>query len=672
MMTRNISLLRGLLASLMLALGTCLALPASAQDSDPGRFLPEETTMVVHLRAVSSFTDLEEDHPIRRAAAHPAFAELLQAFRTQFELLMEENEENPEPSLAEAVEQELGVEAGELSRLFPGQFTLAMHVDTDRLIEEVKAKVFGNTAGMPQISDCIGGVLVADTTADEDRWATLLESAGNSLASCADSPGEIRIVREASGDLEIIRLEIKQGESDWYPVDSTIIDGKLVISISPNTTYFLDVAQRITTPGASEGSLAGSESYAEALGKLAEPDFLVHVVLEDAMRAMDLAITEAYATMAEAGPNPATMLLPEANLRRSLGLTDFKDYTTAIKILPDGAELLAEMRLTGRSGLLAQLMEYGAADISLPSFDPAGVKTVQVNSYDFSKMLELVLDHAPQISPLLGGMLEMQLMNLQTQGLDVRGGLIPALGEGFTLIETHTTADPPADELASTIWLLGCKDPEALAAAIEGLRTIVGQRLPLEESEPRSFRDVTIHGIGGMDFLMSAFAGGTVEAFNYAIVDDQLVITTGKKETIEHAISCLKDGSHDLAADKAIAAAWNRWDSENLISFSYMDGAQLVRTMLSSLREGLELTAETDELLDEIEDVVAESEGAEEQAEDAQSAEVEVLADELTRSLVESLETLPDLSDMHFYLMSKSYQTETSIVTRGFFGDKPE
>jgi hypothetical protein len=661
------------LNSLVLILVSCLALPVSAQDSDPGRFLPQDTTMVLHLRALSSLTGLEENHPIRRFAAHPAFEEILENFRSEFDLVMGDTDDDLVFSAIEAVETELGIEPGELSRLFPGQFTFAAHLDIKQIIAAARERIQGKATGMPQISDWIGGVLVADTTADADRWATLFERIGNSLASCADTPAEVRLVRESSGEREIIRLEIKQGKSDWYSIDSTLVNGRLVISISPNTDYFVDVAARLAAPDGSANSLAASAGYSEALNKLPEPDFLFHVAVEDAMKAIDTAITEAYATMAEAGPNPAVMMLPEANLRRILGLTDFKDSTMTIKILPEGVELMSALHLNGRTGLLAQLMQFGDGPISLPGFDPTKLMSIEVTSYDVSRTLELILEHAPRLSPMLGGMLEMQLMNLQTQGIDIRGGLIPALGEGTTVAQTFTGTDPDADQLPDTIYLLGCDDAEALAGVMEGIRNFVGQNLPAVKTTPRTLGEFTIHSVTGMDSIVRELASGKEDArLDYAIIGDQLVITVGGDRTMEYAVSCLQDGGHDLTTDDAINTAWNHWESENLVSFFYMDAAQLVRTLLLNLREGLEWRAEMDDLLKNIERAGADLEAAEGQQEDAQEEEIEAVADEMTRSLAEKLRTLPDLSNMHFYLSGKTYQTEHSILSRVFFGEKPE
>ncbi len=693
MVSQHISL-PGTLFSLTLALALGFSLAATAQDtavSDPGSYLPAETTAVLNLRELSVFSDLNENHPVRRFAAHPAFENLIDCWCEELDLTVAA--ETNETSLSTIMGESLGLEEDEFSRLFPGQFTLAVHIDVIRIMEALKAKIFSQATDEPNISDFIGGVLVADTTADEERLAELLENAANASASSLNTPAEVSVVREKGGDQNLIRLKIKRGDSDAYTVDSAHVDGKFVVSLSPNTDYFHSVLQHLGTETASQGSLADSEVYARARNQLIDPDLFFYVVLEDTMKTIDQAITEAYSQMAEAGPNPVTMMVPEANIRRVLGLTDFKDMTLAAKIQPTGAEYLAEFAMSGRTGLPLKLMEYGESGISLPDFDPTGLKKLQVTSFDFSRMLNTILDYAPQISPMLAGMLDMQLMNLQTQGLDIRGGLIPSLGEGFTVIETYVTPTPDPEQLPSSIWMLGCDDPDGLTAAIEGLKKIVQQSLPLEEKEPRTFMDTTIHGIGGMDFVISQMAPGVTDAvLDYAIVDDQLVITVGEASAMEHAITNLKNGGHDLTEFEALGESWNRWDSENLVAFTYLDVANLVRTLLLGIGEGLDASAEAEEVIAEAEEAIAEADAAlaefEEEGEtearevpDPAEAEEQAEAEEeeaqperkiFTDVIAKSLEALSDLSGMRFYLTDKSYQTENSFLSRGFFGEKPE
>jgi len=648
------SLLTASLASLALLL-PAQNLFAQNAASDPGLLLPEETSAVATIRDLSVFTELDESHPVKKFLAHPSFAQLIESFTEEIQDDEEVEDADQEeavtmPELIAEMETDLGLEKDELARLFPGSLTIAGHFDINDLIPSIitDPAAFADPAGSKAtvtlgISDAIGGVMIAETTASEDRLAEIFQA----LADTADAEEDgrkVRFFRETVDGQSLHKLEFPLADSeDYYPITMALVDDRLVCNLSPQEDYFDDVVRRTQSGGKESGSLANDTGYLDARDRLLESDFFIFVGLEEWMQALNTAISEGYAAMSADGPNPVTMMVPEANVLRVLGLEDFRRMTFAGKILPDGMEYMQEIAFNERTGMFSSIFSsYGSKPIDLPDFDPAGMTTLSVTTFDLGNMLEQFLAYIPQISPMAGGMVDMQLTNFEQQGVRLRDGIIPGLGEGMTVIKAYPTPTPEDDELPSQVFLINCDDPTGLAGALEELQGFLATQMGgSEEPETRKFLGVTVTDVGAASAFASQLAPGTPDpSVAYAFIDNQLVVSVGSPKMMDHAITSLKKKGNDIEAFELVGESWRRWEMENLVSFTYMDVATYMKEMLYSMREGASVPVSDDGV-------------------------------DVASALQDTLEDFPSLDDMHFYLIDKSYQTDDALVGRGFFGEKP-
>jgi len=608
---------------------------------DPGLYLPGETSVVMTVRDLSVFADLEEDHPVRSFLAHPGVRHIFGEFL-----------DDAEGMLDEETSKDLGIDEEELARLFPGLFMVGAYFDISALMnppavdgngDQTEARMGLNI----NLEEALGGVAILDTTATDERIFELMENLGNHVAENSDDLEEARTIRDELDGKKIIRTEMKPVDGDWQTITGCLLDGKLVVNFTPNENYYRDVLRRVEGGGKESGSMANETGYLDARDRLTESDFFVFAPLTGMMAAIEEALRDAYEKMGEqaqagGGMNPA-MMIPIDNIVNVIGFKDFRRMTLAGKLQPDGIEFVQEIAFNERSGMISNMINYGDGGIELPDVDSAGLKSFSVSSFNLGKMVNTMIKATHQISPMVGGMVDMQLAQLENQGLKLRTGILPAIGDELISMEMYANPDPPEDQLPSQVFMVKAEDPTGMEAALEEMKGYMSTMTGAEDSEPREFMGVTVNELSGIgEALGQMFPTVDDPSTAYSFVDDYLVITLGEPDMMNHLIASLKKKGNDLESFEVVGESWRRWDDANLVSFTYQDIATLMRTFIYGSEDGLEVQAEIDG-----DDVALDRVG-------------------------EGIDDMPSLEDMNYYLIDKTYQTEEALVSRGFFGRKPE
>ncbi len=626
-----------------------LAAPfANAQsDQDIGTLLPENTSALMVIQNLSKFHELEDDHALSKMGNHPAFSHIYGgAFDWLDELLSEETL------------TELGVTEEDLARLFPARFAVAGNLNFSMLMD---ASVQGanSNANVGLNMKGISFLAAADTTVTEAELTELVAALGKRMVASSEDIHDSRSFQDEFEGYPMTRLETKSiaedGTETWVNTGFILADSMLIVApMSDNKADMTDhiatdMARRIKAQGAEPDSLAGSRSYIDARDQLNEADIFVFAPLDDIASAMETSLSEFYdkATADAAagkGGMPIGMFVTKDGLLDFLGLKDFKRYTIAAKIQPDGMEMVLELATNERNGAFGKMLNFEKG-IVLPEMDPAGLKGINISGFKLSETIENLLVEIPKLSPMLGQLLQMQMGQLETQGLNLRNGLLPALGPGVTTVYGYATPNPAEDQVPSHALIFNTNDPIGLAATMTQLTGFL-KNTPMgagtEVGAPRDFMGESIFEVDSFARMFGPMLSvGQESSGAYSIVGDKLIITVGEKEWMDHVIASLKKGSSSLEDHETLADSWKKWGTENMVEFGYEDLATILRKAIYGSEEGVNVRVQTG---------------------DATAEEKEA---------AKTIEGMPSLDGLNFSITQKTFDTPDAWISRVYVAEKP-
>ncbi len=641
---------------LPLLLLATLAATTRAQESDPASFFPDDSSALTGIRNLTKIYDLEDDHPLKELGAHPAVKHIFSEFS-----------DGASSFIDDELLTDIGFSKEDLARAFPSRLALGVRVDLAAKadIEAAEAKAdpddpdpttaqFGFQSVAPDMAIIADCTLTVDQLADlfEGFIAHLNRKATKEAEEAVDviPPSKYSLVREQADGLSLFRIE---GDEDDGPAGNntiaTLVEGVLILAPSPKDShkglgdgFFADVVRRVASGGQEKDSLASTDGYLDAAEQLADTDFYFYAPLENLAQALETMISESYEQAEEDG-NPVGMFATKDAILTTIGLGDFKAFILAGTIVPEGFELFNELQFNERRGIISKILRYDDGGLALPDFAPEGLTAVAVSSLDVGGMLNEILAAVKAISPMASGVLDMQIANLEKEGLSIRDGIIGSLGSGITSFSGYSDDVIPADRLPSHLFVINLSDPAGMDRALAGVRAFVA-KLGTPEAENREFMGVTIYQMDELAQFLSGMVDVEPDATaSYAISGNRLLVAVGESDFMEHGITSLKKKGADLDSDPAIREAWSRWGDKNLVEFAYEDIATLLKSIALSTAGSIEFA---EELGTEIE------------------PDIDAVKD--------AAEALPPVDDLHYYLAGKTYNTPEALTGWAILAKKPK
>ena len=637
-----------------LPIAIALAVPVissrAQSDQDIGTLLPDNTSALAVVQNLSKFYELDEDHAFNKIVRHPAITHLYgESFSWIDELLSEETL------------KEIGLTKEELARLFPARFAMAGNLNFSMLMDASIPPLGGTPGGAANVGLNMKGIsflAAADTTLTEAELTELVAALGKRMVDSSEDMHDSRSFQDTFEGYPMTRMEIKNvaedGTESWVNTGFILADSMLIVApMSDNKADMADhiasdMARRIRAQGAEPDSLAGSRSYIDARDQLEEADLFVFAPLDDIASAMETSVSEFYdkATADAAagqGGLPIGMFVQKDALIDFLGLKNFKRFTMAAKVQDDGIEIVQELATNERTGMLAKMLNYEQG-IVLPEMDPAGLKGITISGYDTAESIEELLAEIPKLSPMLGGMLQMQMGTLEGQGMNVRTKMLPLLDSGVTSFYGYATPNPAKDQVPSHAIILNTNDPIGMKTTMSELMGFL-QSSPMgggEIGEPRDFMGESIVDADSLTRILGPMVSvGQDSSGAYAIVGDKLILTVGEKEWMNHVIASLKKGTSSLEDHETVRESWRKWGDENMVEFGYEDLATLIKMGVYGTEEGIQVRAQSGASSDKEADVA------------------------------DAIEGMPSLDDLHFSVTQKSYDTPDAWISRVYIAEKP-
>ncbi|NNE92838.1 MAG: hypothetical protein HKN23_14435 [Verrucomicrobiales bacterium] len=624
-------------------------------DQDIGTLLPEETSVLFLVRSLPVIYELDESHPLKKLGNHPAVRHVFG-----------EATSSAEEMLSEDTLKDLGLSEDDLARLFPGRMVMAGNLDLKALMDaSAQQAAEGAGGGQANMNLSFNGgfsfLVAADTTMTEQELTELVEAFGNRLVETEETVKESRSFKEEFQGYPLIKLETKvvsDTEEGWTAYSFILTDSILVMTMLPeegnlDNHIASDMCRRIRSQGTEPNSLAGTRSYIDARDQLAEADLFAFAPLSEMAKTFEQAIGDMYDTAAQQaqdgnaqaqGMNLSAFVQKEA-LLDFLGLTNFKRFTMAAKIQPDGLEMVQELATNERTGMIAKMMNYEQG-IQLPEMDPTGLKGIQISGFKMAETMENLMTEIPNLSPMLGGLLQMQIAQMEAQGLKIRNGLMPAMGPGMVHVYGYSSATPADDQVPSHAFIFNAKDPIGLSQSMNEVSGFMQQAMGGggELDEAREFMGENVQRLDALADIL----GGMVNAPEgssgaWAVVGDKFVITVGEEKMIDHIIASMKKGGANLEDLDTLGDEWRRWDNENLVEFAYEDFATILKMAAYGGQGAIQVRAQANP------GDVTDAERAAEQA----------------------IEDMPPVDDLNYSITTKTYDTPDAWISRIYVAEKP-
>ena len=623
---------------------------AKAQADQPiGTLLPEDTSVLMMVRDLSTFYELPDDHAINNLMNHPAIQHLSgEALDEAGEIFSEETME------------EMGVTEEQLAQWFPGRLALAARLDLEMLLDAATEGALGEPGGEANVSANLSTkglsfLAAADTTITEAEIKEIIDGMVTRMKETEDDEIEdARAFQDQFEGFPMTRLETKtfteDGDEVWTGIGFILANEMLIITQIPEDRSELsdsiatDMVQRIKSGGAEAGALAGNRSFIDSADQLEEADLFLFAPLENIATAGETALGSLFDDAANdpAGGPGINMFLTKDGLLDFLGLTDFKRMTVAAKIQPDGIEMVQELAVNERTGIIAKMVNYEQG-IQLPEMDPAGLTGITVSGYKLAESIEMLLTELPKLSPMLGGMLQMQMAQMENQGLKIQSGMLPAMGNGLIYVQAYATPEPADDQVPSAALIFNATDPAGLGAAMGEIAGFVEANMGGGEvAAPREFMGEQIFDVDSLAQMIGPMLSvGQANSAAYSIVGDKLIMTVGEKAMMDHVIASLKKGTSSLEDHETLSESWKMWGNENLVEFGYSDLATQIKAAIYGSEEGIAVRGQVGETT-EGEDTAA-----------------------------NIIKDMPSLKGLDFSITEKTYDTPDGWVTRAYIAEKP-
>ena len=602
------------LAGLIFALSLAAPLPAQVPEGDLAQLLPSGTMVFLSVDNLSKAFTLDIDGACMTLLEHEA---VQQAFEGAYEMLGDLKDK--EFMLA------LDLEEGEIARLLNGRVMFAIpeiileesEVETTGRDGQVKAEVslrFDLGRGM---------VMMADFGGTRERLEELLENIAKLVEEEEDIHRAQVVIEESEGArLYSMEEEDKEGEikdTTWL----ALVDSLLLVSDRKETLQdFVDLAGK----GAPDQDLLSHDpKYVEALESVGQADAMLYVNLAELLplvnQFMEYQIKKLGARIGQ--------FVRAEDLIESLRLDAVKSLFAAFRVEDDEASLVFGFTHADTEYGLHTLMTYTDAGVEIPPYFSSDFHSASITSYDLSaayQKFDKLLRHA---SPYAHKMLQIQIRSLARGGFELEDAVLNNFGGQIVEMLGYpeaTVAGP--DDLPTQAYVIRIKDPQSLSETLDEL----GEELA--EDDPVEFMNERINVIP-MPFAVAM--GGNEPVLSYAVVGNYLVAALGKTKMVENIIAHIKNPGESLLDDPDLMDAFDEMPGENVVSIGYVNVADVLTNLLRSTESAIQIRASRGGDPAKMSDLV----------------KAQKLIDEL-----------PDVSDIKYYVVSKTYKTDNAFVQR--------
>ena len=226
-------------------------------------------------------------------------------------------------------------------------------------------------------------------------------------------------------------------------------------------------------------------------------------------------------------------------------------------------------------------------------------------------------------------MLSAQITQLEEQQFPLREALLENLDAHLVEILGYpeaTLAGP--EDYPTQAYVIRVKDPRSLEEALALLAEDAGAEEAVE------YMNETIRTLP----LPTELAPGQGEAhLAFAVVENDVVVSIGEVKMVENIIAHMKNPGASLMDDDDLVDAFDALPDDDVVALGFGNIADILNNTIRGgdglLAARIAATSDPDDL--------------------------EALLD-----AQEALEELPDVSDVHYYMVSKTYRTDDAFVSR--------
>ena len=596
-----------LLRSTSLVFGLFLS-SAFAQnpEGDLAKFLPADTLGYVSVRDVSAVLSIDAEGAIRKLLAHPAMEELLKSVSGAYDWV--ENEE---------IMKTLDLEPKEIVRMLNGRLVFAI---PSLAIEEKKVEMKSGQAKIElDLEPTRGMALFLDIDITQDRFEELAHNFEKLLMEQGKNNNKITLINEEYEGVKIWQYEVEKNSGEVKtPIRFAFRDGLLIGSDKKETVE--DLVDRIKN-GAPEGDrLADTPSYIESVDQVGKQDFLVHFNVEQFMPLVNKLIQHEL----EKKGASISEFVQVNDLIEALGLDALKSIFLGLDVEDDEARLAFGFTQESREHGIAELITYADGGVEFPTYFHPGLHSASVSAFDFTKLYHRLMEMISKASPFAHRFLTTQLENIEKYGFPIQnavlensdGFLAEMLGypEGFV---------PGPDDHPSQVYVLRVKDAQSLKNAVSEYADINA------EEDAQEYMNESIYKMP-LPIPLPGVGGGSPKVA-IAIVEKYAIVGLGDPRMVESVIGHLKNPGETLSQDKGLMTAFDDLPDEHVVGIGWANMADVITNALRASKDMIGIT------LDDPND---------------------------RRTAEQALNELPDVSNLKYFLASKTYRTPEIFVQR--------
>lgn len=580
---------------------------AQNPEGDLAKFLPADTLGYVSVRDVSAVLSIDAEGSIRKLLAHPAMEELLKSVSEAYDWV--ENEE---------IMKTLDLEPKEIVRMLNGRLVVAIPA---LALEEKSVEMTGGQAKVElDLEPTRGMAFFLDIDITQDRFEELAHNLEKLIMEKGKNNNKVTLINEEYEGVKIWQYEVEKTSGEVKtPLRFAFRDGLLIGSDKKETVE--DLVDRIKN-GAPDGDrLADTPSYIESVDQVGKQDFLVHFNVEQFMPMVNKLLKH---QLEEAG-DQITEFVQINDLIEALGLDAMKSIFLGLDVEDDEARLAFGFTQESREHGLAELITYVDGGVELPTYFHPGLHSASVSAFDFTKLYHRLMEMIGKASPFAHRFLTTQLENIEKYGFPIQnavlensdGFLAEMLGypEGFV---------PGPDDHPSQVYVLRVKDAQSLKNAVSEYADMNA------EEDAQEYMNESIYKMP-LPIPLPGVGGGGAPKVAIAIVEKYAIVGIGDPRMVESVIGHLKNPGETLSQDKVLMTALDDLPDEHVVGISWANMADVITNALRASKDMIGIT------FDDPND---------------------------RRTAQQALKELPDVSNLKYFLASKTYRTPEIFVQR--------
>ncbi len=582
-------------------------------EGDLAALLPPDTMVFLGVDDVSRLFTLDPDGAIRTLLRHDAVKQAFEQVHETFGVL-----EDKDFLLA------LNVDEEELVRLFNGRVTVAI----PEIVLE-RSEVEASSQGGPQADVRLGFelgrgvVLMADFSATRERFEELLENVA-ALVRDEEDVHRAKVVIDEFEGVKLYTIEVEKGEGELdEPTWLALVDQLLLVSDREETLKdFVDVARH----GAADGDrLVDDPRYTDARDRAGPSDALLYVNLAELLPMVNEFIRF---QLAKAGDD-IEMFLRVDDLIASLRLDAIKSMFAAGRVADDEAGLVFGFTHAETERGLHTLLAYDDAGVEIPPYFSSDFHSASITTFDVSEAWKRFDEMLNKASPWAHTMLKTQIGQLENTGFELRAAVLEncdGLLVEFVGYPEATQAGP--DDHPTQAYVIRVRDPQTLEESLSALADELADEEPIEFMNERIYE---------LPFPMAVAFNAKEPKISFSVVENNAVVAIGDPKMVENVIAHLKNPGASLLDDADLMDAFDALPSDDVVGIGFIDVADVLENSLRGGQQAFRVQASRERNRARR----ARLEGAE-----------------------KIMEELPDVSDLQYFVATKTYSTPDSFVVR--------